>query len=87
MLQLLAWIRKVGDETLRSQAILLRTAAEVAGVKDIEKDFEKFYFDAMVSRFFFQLDYLSFNNFTLFLCLSPSLNFFRCVVEIRVVYS
>ncbi|KAF5301253.1 hypothetical protein FQR65_LT00953 [Abscondita terminalis] len=44
---LLTWIRKVGDETLRNQSILLRTAPDVASVKAIEKDFEKFYFDAM----------------------------------------
>lgn len=47
--QILAWIRNVGDETLRSKAIVLRTAVDSASVKNIEKDFEKFYFDAMVS--------------------------------------
>lgn len=47
--QILAWIRNVGDETLRSKAIVLRTAVDSSSVKSIEKDFEKFYFDAMVS--------------------------------------
>ncbi|KAB0796014.1 hypothetical protein PPYR_10075 [Photinus pyralis] len=44
---LLSWIRKVGDETLRSQTMALRAVGDVASVKAVEKDFEKFYFDAM----------------------------------------
>lgn len=47
--QLLSWIRKVGEETLNSQTVLLRTAASAAGVKTIEKSFENFYFNALVS--------------------------------------
>lgn len=52
-LQLLSWIRKVGEETLNSQAILLRTATDAAGVKTIEKSFENFYFNALVSMIIF----------------------------------
>lgn len=48
-MQLLSWIRKVGEETINSQAILLRTVTDSAAVKTIEKSFENFYFHALVS--------------------------------------
>ncbi|XP_022916262.2 puratrophin-1-like isoform X2 [Onthophagus taurus] len=45
--EVLAWLRNVGEESLRMQRIILRSAGDVATIKIAEKDFEKFYFDAM----------------------------------------
>lgn len=48
--QLLSWIRKVGEETLDSLTLVLRSVGDVAGVKEAANDFEKFFFNAWVSR-------------------------------------
>ncbi|XP_017786497.1 PREDICTED: uncharacterized protein LOC108569455 isoform X2 [Nicrophorus vespilloides] len=45
--ELLNWLRKEGEETIKNQFILLRTAENVAAIKELEKNFENFQFDAM----------------------------------------
>lgn len=59
--QLLSWIRKVGEETLSSHTLLLRTATDSTGVKTIEKTFENFYFNALVGNHS-KTCFLFFNN-------------------------
>lgn len=48
-LQLLFWTRNVGEDTLNSLMLLLRSASDTAAVKDVANDFEKFFFSAWVS--------------------------------------
>ncbi|KAJ8940301.1 hypothetical protein NQ318_012840 [Aromia moschata] len=43
---LLSWTRKVGEETLNSLTLLLRSASDASGVKDVANNFEKFFFSA-----------------------------------------
>ncbi|XP_018567154.1 triple functional domain protein isoform X3 [Anoplophora glabripennis] len=44
--ELLSWTKKVGEETLNSLTLLLRSAGDSAGVKEVANDFEKFFFNA-----------------------------------------
>ncbi|RZB62213.1 pleckstrin -likey domain-containing family G member 4B-like [Asbolus verrucosus] len=44
--QLLAWIRKAGEDGLDSLTLRLRAVGDVAGVKEVANDFEKFFFVA-----------------------------------------
>uniref|UniRef100_A0A6P7GLK4 Uncharacterized protein LOC114339645 n=1 Tax=Diabrotica virgifera virgifera TaxID=50390 RepID=A0A6P7GLK4_DIAVI len=43
---LLTWTKKIGEETLNSLMLLLRSAADAAAVKEVANDFEKFFFNA-----------------------------------------
>ncbi|KAK9731870.1 RhoGEF domain [Popillia japonica] len=45
--EVLMWIRSTGEESLKSQCIALRSTVDVPSVKAVEKEFEKFYFNAM----------------------------------------
>nr|CAI5859526.1 unnamed protein product [Callosobruchus analis] len=44
--ELLSWTKKVGEETLNSLTLLLRSAGDSKSVKDVANDFEKFFFNA-----------------------------------------
>ncbi|XP_072400076.1 puratrophin-1-like isoform X3 [Diabrotica undecimpunctata] len=44
--ELLTWTKKIGEETLNSLMLLLRSAADAAAVKEVANDFEKFFFNA-----------------------------------------
>ncbi|KAJ8922124.1 hypothetical protein NQ315_004058 [Exocentrus adspersus] len=45
--ELLSWTKKVGEETLNSLTLLLRSVGDAAGVKEVANDFEKFFFQCM----------------------------------------
>lgn len=44
--ELMSWTKKIGEETLNSLMLLLRSAVDAAAVKDVANDFEKFFFNA-----------------------------------------
>jgi hypothetical protein len=49
LFQLLSWFRKAGEDSLSSLGSKLRSAGDVAGVKEVANDFEKLDFIAWVS--------------------------------------
>ena len=64
MFQLSSWLHKSSNQDLSNHAADLKLAADLISIRLLEKNFEKFYFTAMVSGLF-HIHFLApfFNNF------------------------